>query len=135
MPHLILRIPSSLDEIGRRFEPAYVEAGDIRVNFIECYCSLRDGKLLVETLVIEGPLQQRVCLALRPRAPETAGLDASGRGFASGGEIMIGLHEIGFPRPTRGIHLAIHHLAARLREIAPGTEIVHSNLVTEQGVG
>jgi tRNA (guanine-N7-)-methyltransferase len=118
MPHVILKTPSDLDEIGRRFEPIYVEADDIQLKFIECYRSLRDGKLLVETLVMEGPLRQRVCLELRPRVAP----DKSGR------EIMIGLHEVGFPRPTRGIHVAIEQLMTWLQEIAPETEIVHSNL-------
>jgi tRNA (guanine-N7-)-methyltransferase len=121
MPHVILQTPSNLDEIGRRFEPAYLEAGNIQVKFIECYQSLRDGKLLVETLVMEGPLRQRVCLELRPRVSP----DKPGR------EIIVGLHEIGFPRPTRGIHEAINYLSTWLRELAPETKIAHSNLVTE----
>jgi tRNA (guanine-N7-)-methyltransferase len=121
MPHVIVKTLSDLDEIGRRFEPAYVETDEIQLKFIEIYRSLRDGKLLVETLVMEGPLRQRVCLALRPRVSP----DQSGQ------EIMIGLHEVGFPRPTRGIHLAIEYLSTWLKEVAPETEVVHSNLVPD----
>lgn len=124
MPHMILRTRLDLEEIGRRFEPSAVERGNIRVKFIECYRSLRDEKLLVETFVTEEALQQRVCLSLRLHTGAGKALDASKT------EIMIGLHDMGFPRPTRGIHVAIDHLSNWLREIAPGTEVVHSNLVT-----
>lgn len=118
MPHMILRTTADIAEIGRRFTPSTIEQGDIRVKFIECYRSLYDGKLMIEALVDEGPLQQQVCLSLRPRVEV--------------GELKIGLHEVGFPRPTAGIHVAIDHLGRWLRDIAPETEVVHSNLVVER---
>jgi tRNA (guanine-N7-)-methyltransferase len=121
VPHMILKTALGVEEIGRRFAPTTIEKGVVRVKFMECYRSLRDGKLLVEALVTEGPLRQQVCLALRPRSvPE-----------GDEHELMLGLHEIGFPRPTRGIHIALDHLGKWLCEIAPGTEIVRSNLVPD----
>ncbi len=87
------------------------------MKFIECYRSLYDGKLMIEALVDEGPLQQQVCLSLRSRV--------------EAGELKIGLHEVGFPRPTPGIHIGIDHLGKWLQEIAPETEVVHSNLVVD----
>jgi tRNA (guanine-N7-)-methyltransferase len=126
MPHMILRTPLTLEEIGRRFTPSTIEQGDIRVKFIECYRSLHDGKLLVETFVMESLLQQRVCLSLRLHTVKGTALEPSKV------EVMIGLHDTGFPRPTRGIHIAIDYLGKWLREIAPGTEIAHSNLVNSE---
>lgn len=117
MPHMILRTTADLKEIGRRFTPSTIERGDVRVKFIECYRSLYDGKLMIEALVDEGPLQQQICLSLRPRV--------------EAGELKIGLHEVGFPRPTPGIHVALDHLGKWLQEIAPQTEVVHSNLVVD----
>ena len=123
MPHMILRTPLTLEEIGLRFAPSAIERGDVRVKFIECYRSMRDGKLLVETFVMEALLQQRVCLSLRLHTVKGTALEPSKA------EVMIGLHDTGFPRPTRGIHVAIDYLGNWLHDIAPETEIAHSNLV------
>lgn len=113
MPHLIMRLPVELRDIGRRLEPEVILAGDARIKFLEVYESLRDGKLLVETYVNEEPLRQRVTLMIRARPPD---------------EIIISLHEMGFPRATRGIHQAIEQLGRRLQELFPSAEIVSGTL-------
>ncbi|MCP4428244.1 MAG: hypothetical protein GY803_27460, partial [Chloroflexi bacterium] len=65
------------------------------------------------------PLSQRVGLSIRLR--ET-------------GELIVGLHEVGFPRPTRGIQLAIRQLAKWAVGLHPDTEVVASSLAQETAV-
>lgn len=116
MPHVVLRLPAGTAEIGRRFRQAVVEREAAHIRFVEAYQSLHDGKLLIETYINEGPILQRIGLEVRPRAT---------------GEIVIGLAEVGFPRPTRGVHLAIASLVQWLREEFPSLVIVQSTLQGE----
>lgn len=113
MPHVVLRGPADLDEIGRRFRPGVVEIGATRIRTIEAYRSLRDGKLLIETYIGEEPIWQRLGLEIRARRS---------------GELVVALAEVGFPRPTRGAHLAIHYIVEWLRAEFPAIVIVHSTL-------
>ena len=113
MPHVVLRGPVDPDEIGRRFRPTVTEFDGGLVRFIEVYRSLADGKLLIETYINEDPIRQRLGLELRPRA---------------NGELVIGLAEVGFPRPTRGVHIAVGRLAAWLQEEFPALIIVATAL-------
>lgn len=113
MPHVILRTPATLDEIGRRFEPMTVERDEVRIKYVELFESLRDGRLLVDTYIHEEPLAQRLALSVRAR---------------SSGDILIDLHEAGNPRPTHGVHSAIKHLADWIESLFPATVTVQSNL-------
>lgn len=116
MPHVVLRLPADLAEIGRRVQPDVVELESVRIRYIEVYQSLRDGKLLIETYINEDPIRQRLALEIRSRPT---------------GEIVIAPGEVGFPRPTRGVHLAIRYLVDRLREEFPSLVIVHNTLQEE----
>lgn len=113
MPHVVLRGQPPLAEIGQRFAPRVFEFDGGHVRFVEAYQSLRDGKLLVETYISEPPVVQRLALEIRPRAS---------------GEVVIGLAEVGFPRPTPGVHHAIHCLVEWLREAYPATVVVNTTL-------
>lgn len=116
MPHVIIRLPADTSEIGRYFRPAVVEQESTYIRFVEAFQSFHDGKLLIETYINEGPILQRIGLEIRARAT---------------GEIVIGLAEIGFPRPTRGVHLAIAALVQWLRREFPSLVVVQSNLQGE----
>lgn len=113
MPHVVFRLPATIEEIGRKFRPHDVEIGTTRIRFVEVYQSLRDGKLLIETYINEGPILQRIGLEMRSRAS---------------GELVISLAEMGFPRPTQGVHHAIGNLVAWLREEYPALVIVNTTL-------
>ena len=113
MPHVVLRLPVDIGEIGRRFRPHVVENDATRIRFVEIYQSLHDGKLLLETYISEGPIMQRLGLEMRAR---------------STGDITISLAEVGFPRPTRGVHLAIASLVDWLRAEFPALVVVQTNL-------
>lgn len=116
MPHVVLRLPAGTAEIGQRFRAHAVEVEGMRIRFVEAFQSCHDGKLLIETYINEGPILQRIGLELQPRLT---------------GELVISLAEIGFPRPTRGVHLAIAALVDHLREAYPSLVITQTNLQGE----
>ncbi len=114
MPHIVLRAPVGVTEIAQRFQPVYVEGEGVTIKYLEAYQSLHDGKLLVETFINEDPLKQHICLAVRERGD---------------GDLIVEMHDIGFPRPTAGIHQAIQQLANWIVEQYPATIVAHSNLL------
>ena len=114
MPHVVLRVPADLNGIGHHFRPSHVETDSGRIRFIDLYQSVSDGKLLIETYINEGAIQQRIGIEIRAR---------------STGEVVISLAEVGFPRPTHGVHLAISALVDWLREVYPSLIVVHTTLV------
>ena len=113
MPHIIMTSPLSLTEIGQRFEPQHSSDGETHVKLLEMYQSFYDQKLLVETYIKEEPLTQRVGLSIAQRQT---------------GELVVGLHDVGFPRPTHGIQLAIAQLARWILGLHPDSAIVTSNI-------
>jgi tRNA (guanine-N7-)-methyltransferase len=113
MPHVVFRAATDLNEIGRRFQPFVTDVGATRIRFVEAYQSLRDGKLLIECYLNEGPVMQRLGIELRARAS---------------GEVVISLAEIGFPRPTRGVHHAIATLVVWLKTEFPSLAVIQTNL-------
>lgn len=134
MPHVVFRTPATLDDIGRRFRPnldaamiaaRLVEDGaaappsaiaEAKIKYLHAFKSLEDGRLLIETYINEDPLRQRLCLEIRRR--ET-------------GDYVIGLHEVGFPRPTRGVHQAVGWLVRWLQLEFPATVVANSTLLTD----
>lgn len=117
VPHAVLLPIKSLDEIAAAFAPFEVQVDDIRVRYLDLYRSARHNLLLVETYVSEDPFHQRVGLAVRRRKE---------------GDWVVSLQELGFPRPTPGIHLAVEQLVAWLRETDPGLTVLHSTLARDE---
>ncbi len=113
MPHVIIRSPMSMREIGQNFKSMNEVRDNTLIKLMEVFQSYGDQTLLVETYVNESPLSQRVGLTIRQRRT---------------GEFVVGLHEIGFPRPTAGIQLAIKRLADWVVGLSPDSEILQSNL-------
>ncbi len=113
VPHVVMSHPLSLGQIGRQFEPFYELAGSTHIKYLDMYHSVRERLLLVEVYVSEETFHQRVCLAIRLR---------------QAGDLVVGLHELGFPRPTPGIHLAVHHLVEWLRSLHVDVKVVGSTL-------
>ncbi|MBK8433687.1 MAG: tRNA (guanosine(46)-N7)-methyltransferase TrmB [Chloroflexi bacterium] len=116
MPHAILQSPLSLAEMNERYTPQSYN-DELPIRFIRLYESGRDRALLVETHVAEDPLPQRVALFIQGRTTPN--------------EYIIGLHEIGFPRPTVGIHHAIAHLARWVIGLDERTVVLHHNLASQ----
>ncbi len=116
MPHVILESPLSQSEIAQAFAPEQFTRADVHVNLAEMFQSQFDGKLLVEAYIKERPLTQRLCLTIRQR--ET-------------GDYVVKMHEIGFPRPTPGVQVAIARLATWLVALHPENKFVRSSLDEE----
>ena len=115
MPHVVFRSPLDLEDIGEHFVPQSWQGDAAQGRFLDVLRSGRSGNLLVDAYVSEEPMSQRVAFVLRPR-----------RGKA--GEFIVGLHELGFPRPTSGIHQALAAFMRWLVDLHEGIEIVESNL-------
>jgi tRNA (guanine-N7-)-methyltransferase len=121
MPHVVMESPLSLTQIAERFELVSLMVDTTTVSLIELFQSTRDDKLLIEAYVNEPPLSQRIGATIRRRRS---------------GQLVVALHEIGFPRPTAGTHYLIHHLAHWLLSLHPDTIVVHSTLrENSDGIG
>lgn len=123
MPHIIIETPLSLDQISAQYNQHLNHPGETPVRHLQMFKTtvmndLREPReaLLVETHVAEDPMPQRIALTIQPR-PEN--------------KVIIGLHELGFPRPTVGIHLAAAHLARWLLSIDDRNVLTHHNLAVE----
>ena len=116
MPHMILTLPLDSAAVEAAFRPYAFAAADTHMRYIAMYRAVHDGLLLVETHVGEAAVTQRVALTVRERAPH---------------EFIIGLHDLGFPRPTRGIHAAILGLGQWLLQLHPDGRLLHSNLALD----
>lgn len=116
MPHVVMRSPLGLDDVARQFQPFRVANERVEIKYIDMFRSVRHDNLLIETYIHEDPMSQRLGLSLRAR---------------HAGDWVLGLHEVGFPRPTTGLHLAVQALADWLVSLHPETVVVESTLVTE----
>ncbi|HID52510.1 MAG TPA: tRNA (guanosine(46)-N7)-methyltransferase TrmB [Anaerolineae bacterium] len=113
MPHVILETPLSLPEIESHFTSFHVSTDDVHLRFMEMFLARDEVSLLVDTYLKEEPVPQRVGLQIRRRPS---------------GDLVVGLHELGFPRPTSGIHTAVRHLADWAVSLHPAGRIVRHNL-------
>ena len=116
MPHAVLQSPLGLDAIEAEYGRFQYSYDDCHINFMELFRAKDDDSLFVETYIKEEPVAQRLGLVIRQREP---------------GNYVISLHELGFPRPTRGVQLAIGQLAIWLVSLNDETKILHHNLLPE----
>lgn len=114
VPHLVMYCPLPLPAIMDKFAPSTQAAERVTVRFIDVYRAQKHEMLLVDTYVDEPSLSQRLGLTIRPR---------------QNGEIILGVHELGFPRPTAGVHRALDHLSRQLQTLHPEARVVSSNLM------
>lgn len=123
MPHIVIKTPLTLDEISEHYDRPLSHTGDTPVRHLQMYRTIvmdelkeQRQALLIETHIAEDPMPQRVGLTIQERPDQ---------------EVIIGLHELGFPRPTVGIHLAAAHLARWLLGIDSRNVLTHHNLAVE----
>jgi len=113
MPHVVLQSPQNLDELEALFDLKHLEKSEIHVSYTAVFQNKANNGLLIETYIKEEPLAQRVGITVRQR---------------EGNTYVIGLSEIGFPRPTFGIQLAISGVAKRLLALDEKSVVVSQNL-------
>jgi tRNA (guanine-N7-)-methyltransferase len=116
MPHVVLQSPLNLETIQAQYGRWQVSLNDCHINFMELFRAKDENTLFVETYIKEAPVAQRLGLAIRQREP---------------GNYVISLHELGFPRPTLGVQLAIGQLATWLLSLDQGNQLLHHNLLPE----
>lgn len=113
MPHVVVKTPVSLNKMEAQFTLKHVEDNERHVNFMAIFQNKERNGLLIETYVKEEPLAQRIGITIRQRAEDV---------------YVIGLSEIGFPRPTEGLQFAIATLAKWLLSLADASELMSQNL-------
>jgi tRNA (guanine-N7-)-methyltransferase len=113
MPHAIVTVPLTLDEVSHQFEPQTWSKGPISVRLNELYRSQYHEAVVVDLYVHEEPLAQRILITITRRREE---------------DYLIHLHEVGFPRPTPGVHFAVYHLAHWLAGLHPEGKVVSQKL-------
>jgi tRNA (guanine-N7-)-methyltransferase len=123
MPHAILQSRLTLEQIAGHFREASYSDERATIRFAALYRAHEHERLLVDTFVEEEPLAQRVGLTIRPRR--------SAGSAAENGEIIVGVHDLGFPRPTAGLHAAVAHLARWLLSLDPEASMQHSSLQSD----
>jgi len=125
MPHVIVASPLSVAEIVERFRPLDWEGNGVQGRFVDLWQSYRNDAFLIDAYVSEEPFSQRVALIVRPRGGDLQ-------------ELIVLPHELGFPRSTAGIHLAIAALTRWLLSLHPDMRVKQDNLqasdVTIRGV-
>ena len=113
MPHVIIKTPMTLPEIQSAFTPQQFSEGAIHVRCLEAFLAQNGTTLLVDSYISEEPLSQRLGVQIRQRDT---------------GEVVVRLHEIGFPRSTMGIQVAVKGLAEWVVNLHPAAEVVRHNL-------
>lgn len=113
MPHAVISTPPDLDEIVRRFVPRHWSREDTVVRLIELYASSGHDSLVIDVFIGEEPLDQRMLIALTLRGE---------------GDLLIHLHEIGYPRATSGVHFAIWQVANWVCSLRTGARLRRHNL-------
>jgi tRNA (guanine-N7-)-methyltransferase len=116
MPHIVFTSPLELDAIRAHFAPFRVSEGDTHVGFMEVYRG-RNG-LLFEIHASEPSIEQHTTLMLAPhdRTPN---------------EYTLHLYNIGHPRPTRGLHLAVRGLSDWIMALDPQQSTVVKHKLVE----
>ncbi len=116
MPHVVLHTPMDLDAIQARYGRRRTSDQARHISFMELFRAHEGEALFVETYIKEEPVSQRLGLVIRQREP---------------GNYVISLHELGFPRATAGVQLAIAALARWLLSLDEAAHILHHNLPGE----
>jgi tRNA (guanine-N7-)-methyltransferase len=113
MPHVILSTPLSIETIDHSFVQYSWSDGFTTVRIESIYYSKRLQSAVVDTYISELPAEQRLLLAITHRKK---------------GEVIVHLHEAGFPRPTPGVHFAIKCLVEWLIDLNPTSQIIDHNI-------
>lgn len=124
MPHAIVTLPLTVDEIAAKFEPFEPETpvDGIHVRFPALYRTTHNDALLMEAYINEPPSAQRIGISIQKRQKD-------GDGY------VVQMHTIGFPRPTEGAHIAIGRLASWLATLHDDAAILRHNLQHPPAVG
>lgn len=113
MPHVVLDMAITLDELGEELGPFQRQSGEISVRLAEYFRSIQANTLLCDTFVTELHLDQRIMLAVIRR---------------EAGDTIVQVHGTGYPRSTEGVKKAIQYLVEEIGNIDPSSSILRHNL-------
>lgn len=119
MPHVILEGSGDLTHSVEHWTPRTwneVQQGvEVSITLLRIYREVTDDSWLLELVVKEGKLCQQVGVTIVPR---------------SGGQILLKLSPVGFPRPTWGVQRAVWHVASLLQESEHPWRIIWMSMAT-----
>lgn len=113
MPHMVFSSPLSLEAMRERFTEFYHNADDFHVGYNSVY--LGNHMLLFEIHVSEPTISQHTTLLLTERK-------------SPAGQYTLKLGNIGHPRPTEGVHMAVNALGRWLVTLHPDAEILEQSV-------
>jgi tRNA (guanine-N7-)-methyltransferase len=113
MPNAMLRLPLSLDEASTRFTPHTLRSGERVARLIRVFREVNAPHLLIEAHIEEPLFSQHLMILVVQR-----GVD----------EVLVRLSEVGYPRPTRGVHDAVHGVVMWLLSLHPEAHILQHKL-------
>ncbi len=118
MPNVVLQSPLTLDEIAQAFQPAEFAHEDIHVRLLSIYQNRYDNGLLIDTYIDEPLIEQRPGIAIVSH-------DEPHR-------YVVRLALMGYPRPTRGAHLAVRKVADWVSSLHPETQVIHQHTASNK---
>jgi tRNA (guanine-N7-)-methyltransferase len=113
MPHAVIQLPLTMSDVQAQFQPFRADTERVNIRFVDLYQATRHQSMLLETYVSEEPQSQRVGLIFQPKGD---------------GTWKVSVHEIGFPRPSAGIQMAVYHATQWLLSLHPDAKMVRHNL-------
>jgi tRNA (guanine-N7-)-methyltransferase len=116
MPHLVLHGPAAADlsAIRRSFEPFRYEHEQRHISALGAYND--DRCVLFDVFIQEPTISQRLAIVLTQRDED----------------LTLGLAQMGLPRPTPGVHVAVARLCAWLTQAWPELEVDEARVAIER---
>lgn len=112
MPHLVITTPLTFDEMRAQFAPFTLNDSDDGLHANVQYVFLGERSLLFEVFVNEPTIEQRVAVMLIYDADHD--------------DYTLRLGQIGNPRPTDGMHLAVRGIGDWLLGLHPDAKVVRN---------
>lgn len=112
MPHLVIEMPLSLDEIAEKIAPIHWDDETLHIHFLSQY---RNAKaILFEVFIHEPSLEQHIGIMLIQRENTN--------------HFTVKLSAIGSPRATKGVHRAVGLVGEALLRLAPHAQVVQDKI-------
>ncbi len=115
MPHLVLRGPLDLQAIRQSFAPIRFEHEDRHISAMGAFNDAHS--VLFDVFIQEPTISQRLAVVLTRRDKDAT----------------LSLAQLGLPRPTPGVHLAVARIAAWLTQRWPELHVDEQRVAVERG--
>lgn len=116
MPHAVVHVPLTLNEIVERFEPIRAAEGNIHIHLMDAFLG-RNG-ILIETHIGEPTIRQHVAMTVyqhdHGKTPNT---------------YTIQISTIGQPRATQGVHITVRVLRDWLLTLHSEARLMHEKVL------